>query len=150
MNDRHRPSRALGLVPHVFVKDVDSALTFYRTAFGAAELFRNLLPDGTVLFVELAIGEARLLLSEEIPRLGALAPTTLGGTPMLLVLETADPDDLLRRAVFAGATVEAPVTEMFFGERYGRVVDPHGHRWALTTKREQFTPDDIDARTPDV
>ncbi|PXY21035.1 VOC family protein [Prauserella muralis] len=143
------PSRALGLVPHLFVKDVDTALSFYRRAFGAVELFRNLLPDGTVLFVDVAVGDARLLVSQEIPALDALAPATLGGTPMLLTLETEDPDDLLRRAVFAGATVEAPVEEMFFGERYGRVVDPDGHRWALTTKREQFTPSDIDARTPD-
>jgi PhnB protein len=142
------PSRALGLVPHLFVKDITAAISFYRKAFGAVELFRNLLPDGTVLFVELAVGEARVLVSEEIPQLDALSPTTIGGTPMLLVLETEDPDDLARRAVFAGASVESPVQEMFFGERYGRVVDPSGHRWALTTKREQFTPDDIDARTP--
>ncbi|MGK4594354.1 hypothetical protein [Amycolatopsis sp. w19] len=54
----------------------------------------------------------------------------------------------MRRAVFAGASVEAPVEEMFFGERYGRIVDPDGHLWALTTKRERFTPEDIDARTP--
>ncbi|MEU3273365.1 VOC family protein [Saccharomonospora sp. NPDC006951] len=141
-------SRALGLVPHLFVEDIDEALSFYRTAFGATELFRSALADGTVLFVELAVGEARLLVSEEVPQLSALGPSTIGGTPVLLTLETADPDDLARRAVFAGATVEAPVEEMFFGERYGRVVDPAGHRWALTTKRERFTPEDIEARTP--
>ena len=141
-------SRPLGLVPHLFVRDVDVALSFYTKAFGAVELFRTVLPDGTVLFVELAVGDARLLVSQEIAALDALAPSTIGGTPMLLTLETADPDDLARRAVFAGATVEAPVTEMFFGERYGRVVDPDGHRWALTTKREQYTPEDIDARKP--
>ncbi|MEU3627261.1 glyoxalase [Amycolatopsis coloradensis] len=141
-------SRALGLVPHLFVKDVSTSLSFYRKVFGAVELFRNVLPNGVVLFVELAVGDARLLVSEEIPRLDALAPATLGGTPMLLTLETEDPDDLARRAVFAGARVEAPVEEMFFGERYGRIVDPDGHRWALTTKRERFTPEDIDARTP--
>ncbi|WP_370944378.1 VOC family protein [Amycolatopsis sp. cg5] len=141
-------ARTLGLVPHLFVKDVKVSLSFYSKAFGAVELFRNVLPDGTVLFVELAVGDARLLLSEEIPQLDALAPGTVGGTPMLLTLETTDPDDLARRAVFAGATVEAPIQEMFFGERYGRVVDPDGHRWALTTKREQFTPEDIDDRTP--
>ncbi|KFZ79863.1 glyoxalase [Amycolatopsis sp. MJM2582] len=141
-------SRALGLTPHLFVKDVDKSLSFYGKAFGAVELFRNMLPNGVVLFVEVAVGDARLLVSQEIPQLDALAPSTLGGTPMLLVLETEDPDDLARRAVFAGASVEAPVEEMFFGERYGRIVDPDGHRWALTTKRERFTPEDIDARTP--
>ena len=141
-------SRTLGLVPHLFVRDVDAALSFYTKAFGAIELFRTVLPDGTVLFVDVAIGEARLLVSQEIAALDALAPATIGGTPLLLTLETTDPDDVARRAVFAGATVEAPVEEMFFGERYGRIVDPDGHRWALTTKREQFTPEDIDARKP--
>jgi len=141
-------SRTLRLVPHLFVRDVDAALSFYTKAFGAIELFRTVLPDGTVLFVDVAIGEARLLVSQEIAALDALAPATIGGTPLLLTLETTDPDDVARRAVFAGATVEAPVEEMFFGERYGRIVDPDGHRWALTTKREQFTPEDIDARKP--
>jgi len=145
---RRAPSRALGLVPHLFVKDVEGALFFYGKAFGAVELFRNVMPDGTVLFVELAVGDTRLLISEEVPQLNALAPGTIGGSPVLLTLETDNPDDLARRAVFAGATVEMPVQEMFFGERYGRVADPHGHQWALTTKREQYTPEDIHARTP--
>lgn len=141
-------SRVRGLCPHVFVRGVQDAIAFYRRAFGAVELFRNVLPDGTILFVELAVGEGRLLVSEETPQLDALAPSTIGGTPTLLLLETDDPDDLARRAVFAGATVEAPVEEMFFGERYGRVVDPFGHRWAVSTKREEFTPDDILRDTP--
>lgn len=141
-------SHPRGLVPHLFVQDIRSAMAFYEKAFGATELLRNTLADGTVLFVELAVGEARLLLSEETPQLDALCPASIGGTPMLLTLETDDPDDLLRRAAFAGAKVEAPVEEMFFGERYGRVVDPDGHRWALTTKREQFSPDEVDARSP--
>lgn len=141
--------RAHALTPHLFVGDVTAAIAFYRTVFGAVELFRNVLPDGTVLFVELAVGDARLLVSEEVPRLNALAPTSIGGSPVLLLLETDDVDDLARRAVFAGAEVEIPVREMFFGERYGVVVDPFGHRWALSTRREQLTPDDIIRQTPD-
>lgn len=141
-------TRPVGLTPHLFVPDIEGAITFYGKAFGAVELFRNVLPNGVVLFVELAVGDARLMVSEEIPELDALSPTSVGGTPMLLVLESDDPDDLARRAVFAGGTVESPVQEMFFRERYGRVVDPFGYRWALTTKREELTPDDISARTP--
>jgi PhnB protein len=143
------PSRAHALTPHLFVRDIAAALSFYRTVFGAVELFRNVLPDGTVLFVELAVGDARLLVSEEVPHLNALSPTTIGGSPVLLLLETDDVDDLARRAVFAGATVELPVREMFFGERYGVVVDPFGHRWALSTRREQLTPEEINERPQD-
>ena len=143
----HSP-RAIGLVPHLFVKDVPAALRFYRGAFGAAELFRNVLPSGAVLFVELALGDVRLLISEELPQLDAIAPNTQDTVPMLLVLETGDPDELARRVVRYGGRIEFPVQEMFFGERYGRVTDPFGYRWALSTKREQFTPADIDSRTP--
>lgn len=143
------PSRAHALTPHLFVRGVTAAIAFYRKAFGAVELFRNVLPDGTILFIELAVGDARLLVSEESKRLNALSPLSIGGSPVLLLLETDDVDDLARRAIFAGATVEMPVTEMFFGERYGIVVDPFGHRWALSTRREQLTPDDIIRQTPD-
>jgi uncharacterized glyoxalase superfamily protein PhnB len=140
--------RPRSLTPHLFVRDADGAVTFYRSAFGAAELLRNRLPDGRVLFIELAVGPARLLLSEETPTLNALAPPTIGGSPVLLLLEVDDPDATARQAVEAGAEVEMPVQEMFWGERYGVVRDPFGHRWALSTAREELTPDDIASRTP--
>jgi PhnB protein len=140
--------RPRGLAPHLFVRDADGAVAFYRSAFGAAELLRTRLPDGRVLFVELAVGDGRLLLSEETPSLNALAPPTVGGSPVLLLLEVDDPDAAAARAVAAGAEIEMPVQEMFFGERYGVVRDPFGHRWALSTAREQLTPDDITRRAP--
>ena len=140
--------RPRGLTPHLFVRDTDGAVAFYRSAFGAAELLRTRLPDGRVLFVELALGDGRLLLSEETPSLNALAPPTIGGSPVLLLLEVDDPDAAVGQAVAAGAEIEMPVQEMFFGERYGVVRDPFGHRWALSTAREQLTPDDIARRTP--
>ena len=140
--------RPRGLTPHVFVRDADGAVAFYRAAFGAAELFRTRLPDGRVLFVELAVGDGRLMVSEETLSLNALAPPTVGGSPVLLTLQVDDVDTVAEQAVRAGATVEMPVTEMFFGERYGIVRDPFGHRWALSTAREQLTPDDIARRTP--
>jgi PhnB protein len=140
--------RPRGLTPHLFVRDADAAAAFYRAAFGAAELLRTTLPDGRVLFVELAVGPARLLLSDETPSLNALAPPTIGGSPVLLLLEVDDPDATVRQAVEAGAEVEMPVREMFFGERYGVVRDPFGHRWALSTAREELSPDDIARRAP--
>jgi PhnB protein len=127
--------RPLGLGTHIFVPDADAAVAFYREAFGATELIRNRLPDGRVLFVELAFGPDKLLLSEEIEELGALAPATLAGSPVMLLLELDDVDSVAERAIAAGA-VEMPVTEMFWGERYGIVRDPFGHRWSLCTRRE--------------
>lgn len=78
----------------------------------------------------------------------ALAPPTIGGSPVLLLLELDDVDATADRARQAGATVEMPVQEMFWGERYGVLRDPFGHRWALSTARQQLTPDDIADRTP--
>ncbi len=138
----------VAVTPHLFVLDTDAAVGFYVRAFGAVELFRNTIPDGTVLFVELALGQGRVLISEETPSLNALAPPTIGGSPVMLMVEVDDVDTVARRAVEAGAEVEMPVQEMFWGERYGVLVDPFGHRWAISTIREQLTPDDIASRTP--
>jgi uncharacterized glyoxalase superfamily protein PhnB len=137
-----------GVIPQLFVIDADAAVDFYRDVFGATEIMRNRLPDGRLLFVELAIGPGRLLLSEETPSLKALAPTTIGGTPVLLTIETTDVDAVAERAVAAGAEVEIEVQEMFWGERYGVFKDPFGHRWAVSTAREELSPDEILARGP--
>lgn len=141
-------SRPLALSSHVFVSDADAAVTFYCEVFGATELFRNRLPDGRVLFVELAFGPAKLLVSQEMPELGALGPHTVGGSPVLLLLEIDEVDAVASRAVQAGASIEMPVAEMFWGERYGVVRDPFGHRWALCTRREELTPEEIARRMP--
>ncbi|MGP3955304.1 VOC family protein [Nonomuraea sp. 3N208] len=135
--------RPQGLCPHLFVRDAEAAIAFYREGLGAVEVFRNTLSDGVVLFVELQLGAGRLLVSEEMPGLGALAPPTLGGSPVLILLEVADPDAVAEQAIDAGAQVEQPVRETFWGERYGVLRDPFGHRWAVTTAREQLTPDEI-------
>lgn len=140
--------RPLGLGAHIFVPDANTAVAFYQQAFGATELIRHRLPDGRVLFVELAFGPDKLLLSEEIKELGALAPATLGGSPVMLLLELDDVDAAAERAIAAGAEVEMPIAEMFWGERYGIVRDPFGHRWSLCTRREQLAPDEVARRVP--
>lgn len=135
--------RPTGLSPHLFVLGAERAVEFYREAFGAVEVFRNTLPNGVILFVELQVGAGRLLVSEETPELGALAPPTVGGSPVMILLEVDDPDAVARSAIDAGAEVLMPVQEMFWGERYGVLRDPFGHRWSVTTAREQLTPDEI-------
>jgi PhnB protein len=140
--------RPLGLGTHIFVPDADAAVAFYSEAFGAAELIRHRLADARVLFVELAVGPDKLLPSEEIKELNALTPATLGGSPVMLLLELDDVDAAAQRAIAAGATVEMPVAEMFWGERYGIVRDPFGHRWSLCTRREQLSPDEVAHHVP--
>ena len=111
--------RPLGLGTHIFVPDADAAVAFYSEAFGAAELIRHRLPDGRVLFVELAVGPDKLLLSEEIAELNALAPAALGGSPVMLLLELEDVDSAFDHAVEMGAKVEMPVAEMLARSAHG-------------------------------
>lgn len=108
--------------------------------FGAHELLRQTLPDGSLLLSELALGDARLLLSEETPALGALAPPTLGGSPVLLTVGVDDPDGVAERAVVRGAQVEMPVADDFWGERYGVLRHPSGHCWATARVRATASP----------
>lgn len=138
-------NRAVSLTAHLFVRDAAQAVVFYRAAFGAAEIFRQTADDGHIGFSELAIGHCRLLLSDETPDLGALAPETVGGSPVLLTLAVTNPDLAVERAVEHGAVVEMPVDDSFWGERYGVVRDPMGHRWAITTEREELSPDEMSA-----
>jgi uncharacterized glyoxalase superfamily protein PhnB len=139
--------RPLGLATHVFVPDADAAIAFYREAFGASELVRHHLPDGRALFVELAFGPDKLVLSQEIAELGATGPAT-ADSRVLLLLELDDVDAAARRAVGAGAEILMPVAEVFWGERYGILRDPFGHRWALCTRREQLAPAEVTGRVP--
>lgn len=141
-------ARPLGLSPHIFVADAVAAVAFYAEAFGAAELLRIRTPDGVVIFVELSLGPAKLLISEEVPELGALAPTTLGGSPVLLLLELDDVDGAALRAVDLGGEIEMPIQQQCWGERYGIVRDPFGHRWALCTRLEDLDPDQVVQRIP--
>jgi uncharacterized glyoxalase superfamily protein PhnB len=140
--------RPLGLCSHIFVSDADAAVAFYTDVFGAAELVRHCLPDGRVLFVEMAVGPERLLISQEISEIDALAPTTLGGTSTLLLLEVDDVDAALAGAVEGGATELMPAHDAFWGERYGIVQDPFGHKWALSTRREDLAPAEVAVRVP--
>jgi len=142
------PTRPRGLAPHIFVRGADAAAAYYCRVFEAEELVRQTLPDGHILFIELALGPARLLLSEDTPSLKAHAPSSVDGAPMLLLLEVDDVDAVAQRAIDAGAQVEMPVREMFWGERYCVLQDPFGWRWAISTAREELSPDEVARRMP--
>jgi PhnB protein len=137
-----------GFSAHLFVEDAEAAASFYRRTLGAVEVFRNRLPDGRLLFVELAIGPARLMLSEPFPELDAVPRDASTPLPLLLHLDVDEPDAVVERMVLLGADVEQPVAEQFWGERYGVVRDPFGFRWSISTSRQVLTPDEMEERTP--
>ncbi len=134
------------LTPHLVVRDAPAAIDLYLRAFAARESFRTLGPDGRVMFCELVLGDARIFVLDEFPEQRALSPTTLGGTPIALHLYVARVDEAVARAVEAGMSLEIPVADFFWGERYGQVRDPFGHVWGLASRIEDLSPREIQER----
>ena len=134
------------VTPHLVVRDAAKAIDFYAAAFGAEELYRMPGPDGAVMHAELMIGDSRVMLGEEAPQMGALSPQTIGGSPVSLLLYVKDVDASFTRAGQAGCTIQMPPTDMFWGDRYGKVQDPFGHQWALATHKEDVTPEEMHRR----
>jgi uncharacterized glyoxalase superfamily protein PhnB len=138
------------IAPHLIVRAGERAINFYRTVFGAEELYRSPMPEGIGLHAQLRIGDSTVLISTEgimhQPDLGVRAPETLGGSATILELYVPDVDAVLDRATRAGATVTLPPSDQFFGDRYSQFRDPFGHVWGIATAREELTADQVAER----
>jgi len=131
----------------LIVKNGEKALEFYKAAFGAQVLDIMKGPDGRgVMHAELKIGDSKFYLGDEMPEMGAISPQTLGGSGVSLNIYTEDCDAMFKRAVTAGATVKQPLTDMFWGDRYGKLTDPFGHQWGIATHKEDVTPEEMAKR----
>ena len=135
------------ITPHLVVRDAASAIDFYTRAFGAAELYRNLAPDGkSIMHAELMLGDSRFLLHDEFPEQGLLSPLAYAGTAVTLHLYVTDVDAVFASAVEAGALVLMPVQDCFWGDRYGVFKDPSGHRWSVATRLKDLSPAELRQR----
>jgi uncharacterized glyoxalase superfamily protein PhnB len=135
------------LTPHLVVKGGSEAIAFYKKAFGAQELGCSLGPDGkSVMHAGLKIGNSIVYLADEFPNMDCRSPQALGGTTIVLHMYVDDVDAAFNQAVAAGAKVRMPVTDMFWGDRYGQLNDPFGHVWALATHREDLSREEIEKR----
>ncbi|MGH9846675.1 MAG: VOC family protein [Blastocatellia bacterium] len=132
--------------PYLRVKNAAAAIEFYTQAFGAKELFRLTEPSGRIGHAELSFGGITLMLSEEYPEYGILGPQSIGGTGMSIHLHVVNADEMAARAVAAGATVLRPLTDAFYGERSGTLLDPFGHEWMLGHEIEQVSPEEMQRR----
>jgi PhnB protein len=135
------------ITPHLIIKGAAEAIEFYKRAFGAEELGRMPFPgpDGVkVGHAELQIGDSKLFLADEFPQQGGFGPS--GHSPVTLHLYVTDADASFARAVEAGATVAMPLMDMFWGDRYGKLVDPFGHHWSIAEHLEDLTPDQMKQR----
>jgi uncharacterized glyoxalase superfamily protein PhnB len=131
------------ITPHLIVSDAAKAIEFYKKALGAQESERFMTPDGkAVMHAQLKIGNSMLMLGNEFPPT-CLSPKSRGGTTVSLYLYVENADATFDRAVKAGCTVKMPMTDQFWGDRYGQVEDPFGHQWSFATHKQDLTNDEI-------
>jgi len=131
------------VTPHLVCRDAPGAIEFYKQAFEARVMARLDSPQGGLMHACLRIGDSAVMLMEESSACQAVSPVTLKGTPVTLHLYVEDADAVFARALQAGATALMPPADMFWGDRYGVVVDPYGHQWAIATHVRDITPEAI-------
>jgi PhnB protein len=134
------------ITPFLVVNDATKAIDFYRRAFGAKEIMRNTGPDGKITHAEIRIGDSPLMLSDEMPQAGIRTPRSLGGSTVNIFLYVDNVDTIFKQAESAGAKVEMPLENMFWGDRYGRLTDPFGHSWSVATHKEDVAPEEMKKR----
>jgi PhnB protein len=119
------------ITPHIVVGDAAAAARWYATVFGAKERSRLEVAGGKLMQVELWFGDSAVMLADEFPDMGVLSPLSVGGTATVLHFTSDDADAVWQRAVDGGAEVRQPLGEVFWGDRYGQITDPFGHRWGI-------------------
>ena len=141
------PEGYQSITPYLICKGAAKAIDWYGKVLGAKELFRMPGPDGVIGHAEVRIGDSIVMLADEFPSMGAKSPQSLGGSPVGLMLYVPDCDAVVTRAVAAGATLERPLQDQFYGDRSGTIVDPFGHKWTIGTHLEDITPEEMEKRS---
>ena len=132
------------ITPALTIRDAARAIEFYKQAFGAkqrGEIAKG--PDGKVMHAELQIGDSVIMIADEFPEFGALSPQATGGASTQLHIYLDNVDAAYDRAVKAGATVLMPVADQFWGDRYGQLKDPFGHKWSIATHVRDLSADEM-------
>ncbi len=143
------PDGSHAITPHLICDGAADAIAFYKKAFDAVEVLRIPGTNGKLMHACIRIGDSNVMLAEEMPEWNSLSPKTLKGSPVTIHLYVNDADAVVARAVAAGATVTMPVTDMFWGDRWGQLTDPFGHHWSVATHRRDMTADEITAAAVD-
>jgi uncharacterized glyoxalase superfamily protein PhnB len=121
------------VTPHLVCAGAVDAIEFYKKAFGAVETARLPGPEGKLMHAMIRIGDSAVMLVDEFPEMGSLSPKSLKGSPVTIHLYVDNADATVERAAKAGAKITMPVADMFWGDRYGQLVDPFGHHWSVGT-----------------
>ena len=132
------------VTPVLTLEDSRKAIDWYKKALGAEEQGVATGPDGKVMHAAIRIGSSQLMLHDEM--MGSKSPRTLGGSPVDLWLYVEDCDAAFKRAVDAGAVAKMPVSDQFWGDRWGVFTDPFGLEWSVATHKEDLTKEEMEAR----
>ena len=132
------------LTPHLILDNAAQTIDWYKNALGAHEISRSVGPDGKIMHAELSFGDSRIMVND--PMMGVKGPQALGGSPASLWLYVENSDALFKRAVGAGAKVQVPLGDQFWGDRGGAIVDPNGYTWWIATRTEDLTQAEIQQR----
>lgn len=143
MNDLYEIHEAF---TYLRVRDANAAIKFYEQAFGAKEYFRMQEPAGRIGHAELKFGTFTIMISDEYPEYGILAPAKDSGTGASVHLHVANVDAMTQRAVDAGARIIMQPKDQFYGERAAKVIDPFGHEWLLGSPIEDVSPQEMQRR----
>ena len=138
------------VTPYLCISGASDAIEFYKTAFDAEELMRIPSPDGAIGHAEIQIGDSHIMLSDENVEMNFHSPNSIGGTPVHLYLYVEDVDRIFAQAVAAGAKPLMPLEDQFWGDRTGTLEDPFGHRWYVSTHKEDLTQEEIGARAAEL
>lgn len=131
------------ITPQLTLDNAAQTIEWYKKALGAEEIGRNLGPDGKIMHAELKIGDSRVMVNDVMMGKG---PQAYGGSPASLWLYVDDSDKLFNRAVGAGGKIQMPIEDQFWGDRAGAVADPAGYTWWIATRKQDFTPEEMNQR----
>jgi PhnB protein len=130
------------VTPCLVVKDADKAIKYYARVFGAKENYGNYAPDGkSIMYAEIKIGDSIITLSEEFPKMNSFAPSEKGRSPVSLYLYVENADEIYNRALSEGGETIFPMSDAFWGDRYGQLKDPYGHIWSIATHKKDVSPE---------
>ena len=130
--------------PYLTIRGTAAAIDFYKRAFGAKELFRMPGENGKIMHAEITIGDSHIMLADESGE--SKAPQALKGTASSIFLYLEDVDAVFKQAIKAGAAETMPLQNMYWGDRFGKLIDPYGHKWMLASHIEDVSPAEIQER----
>jgi PhnB protein len=143
--EEERVSARHTIAVHLVCRAAAAAAEWYVRALGAEERGRVPVADGRFMQIELRFGDSTVMIADEFPEFGVVSPLTVGGVYSTLGIHSANVEALWQRAVDAGAEVVQPLQDVFWGDRHGEIIDPFGHKWALSQHIRDVPAEEIRA-----